>query len=196
MNTQDSMPEELRALLDATPASTRAAYESRRRVGITVVAVLWGVVGGLGIVRGTVNPVQLVCWLLLAAAGVWAMRWLARRAELRLRMLAMLATFGAVALLIGQTAESRWEGLGASCVGLLLFLSIPALALLAWMWRGVPFAQRWEQRVGQAFGVALLAGVPLTSFCHVHNAPHLWLTHLAPAVLIAVTASAWLKPRE
>ncbi len=191
----ENMPQALRELIEATPAQTRGNYTQRRAVGVAAVLAFWGGVAARGVLHGTANVAQVCTWLLFALSGAVCMQFLSARAELRLRLFAMASTAAALALLIGETSEAHMAKLGASCIGIFGLLVTPAIALLVWTWKGSPYAVRPGMRMAQAFGVSLLAGAPLTSFCHIHEAPHLWLTHLAPAAVVAGLV-AMLTPRS
>lgn len=193
MNTSNDneMPQALRDLIAANQAPTRRSWRKTMRIGVAAVFLFWVCIAGLGARKHAVDVALVAGWAVVAclvAAGVYSF---GRRAEFRRRLALVLFALLSLAALIGHQADVHPSSLGAGCTALLLLYAAPALALAAHHWRTAPSARRLSWRFFDATAVLLAAGVPLGAFCYRHEAIHLWLTHLAPVVLLAALAAVW-----
>lgn len=196
MRSDSASPEVPKQLLDALarePSETRPEFLRSRTTRIWGVGIFWALCAVAGLMAGTPHWLVLLVWMIVPIAAWLAIRQFEREGEYARRNLALIPCLGGLAVFIGVEAPHGWVSLHPTCFPLMAFMAAPALHFLGWASKHQPTSTPVGTRFWQAALLCLGAGVPVSVICQEHDAPHLWLTHLLPALVMAALYVGWLN---
>ena len=184
-NSFPPVPPQLLVALAQEPSLTRTAFLRSRTSRTLGVGLFWAICAASGLPLGMPNLSVLAAWILVPVAAWFAVRRYGLQGSLGMRNASVALSLLALAAVVALVSPRHWVALHPTCLPLLAFLAAPALYLVAWSAKGEPTSEPRFKRFSEAFVVCLAAGVPVSVICQEHDAPHLWLTHLLPAVAFA-----------
>ncbi len=188
-NSRPPVPPELLAALAREPSLTRTAFLHSRTSRALGVGLFWAICAASGLPLGMPNLVVLTAWMIVPVGAWFAIRRYELQGALGERNLAVAFSLLALAAVIAVVSPWQWVALHPTCFPLLAFLAAPALYLVAWSAKGEPTSEPRVKRFSESFVACLAAGVPVSVICQEHDAPHLWITHLAPSIVFAAVAA-------
>lgn len=183
------VPPALLERLAREPALTRTSFLRSRRTRVCGVGLFWALCAAAGLPLGMPDFALLTVWAIVAVFAWAGVRRFELQGAFGLRGGVVAGSLIALAAAVAWRSSWSWVALHPTCFPLLAFLAAPALYLVAWSARGEPTSEPRTKRFAESFVACLAAGVPVSVICQEHDAPHLWLTHLLPAVAFAGIAA-------